>query len=128
MAFTVALTPGTQVTSTTDITPSVLNLLAQPTVQVTGATTALSNWSSTAPTVTGQAAVWNNTSGYWEPGTVGRAYVQAFTGATTTVDGTTGGVPAPTSAQRTYFLQGNGTWAVPATGAGIDLFLFQTVS
>ena len=35
----------------------------------------------------------------------------AFTGASSSADGTAGFVPAPTAGQQSYYLKGNGTWA-----------------
>lgn len=37
-----------------------------------------------------------------------------FQGATSSANGQAGFVPAPLKAQRTYFLKGDGTWAIPA--------------
>lgn len=39
---------------------------------------------------------------------------QSFQGATTTTNGSTGLVPAPTISERTYFLKADGTWDNPA--------------
>lgn len=42
-----------------------------------------------------------------------------FTGATTTSDGTSGLVPAPTSEQKDSYLKGDGTWSMPEAQTSI---------
>ena len=43
---------------------------------------------------------------------------RSFVGATSSAAGTAGLVDAPAIAERTKFLKGDGTWAVPAGGGG----------
>ncbi len=66
MALLTTLIPGTVWIPGDDVTPTKLNLTANPTVTTTGATTDLSNFSTTAPT-NGQMLVWNATTGKWTP-------------------------------------------------------------
>lgn len=44
-----------------------------------------------------------------------------FTGATTTSDGTSGLVPAPTSADKDSYLKGDGTWGKPEAQTSIKI-------
>lgn len=63
MALTVTFTPF-QLSSTEVWTAAKFNQGFNPTVSVTGATTALSDWAATAPTA-GYVATWNGTA--WAP-------------------------------------------------------------
>ena len=55
-----------------------------------------------------QLLVYNETTGVWENG-----FLPAFDGATSELDGTAGGVPAPSMGDQNYFLRGDGLWAPP---------------
>jgi len=65
MAFTVTLTPY-QLSDTEDIDNAKLNQLGNPTVSVTGGTTALTDWSPVAPT-DGQTLFFSAATGKWTP-------------------------------------------------------------
>jgi len=110
MAFTITVTPGAQVGNTTTIDAGTLNLLASPTVGVTGQTTDLGNWSSAAPTDTQLLSYVTATSKWTPTSTVPATFLGVFTGATASDAGAKGAVPQPSAGQQTYFLSGNGTW------------------
>jgi hypothetical protein len=65
MAFTVTVT-AFQLSPDETITNAKLNMLGNPTILVTGATTDLSNWSTTPPTE-GQMVIWRQATGKWTP-------------------------------------------------------------
>lgn len=121
MAFITTVTPGTQVASTTTIDAGVLNLLASPTVGVTGLTTDLGNFSTTSPTDK-QILAYVAATSKWTPLT---SQELIFTGATSTVDGVSGEVPKPLLGQQDYFLMGNGSWQPFALNSADTLSLFK---
>ena len=52
----------------------------------------------------------------------------AFTGATSSVAGSAGLVPAPTTSDPDKFLKGDGTWATPNAGGVFDCYVNNTLS
>jgi hypothetical protein len=101
--FTIVITPGKQMAIGEALTNAKLNQIAQPTVTI-------SNLSATPGSVNGQALVYNTSTGKWEAGTVGAAYLTTMTGCTTDAAGTQGAVPAPEAGWTNRYLAGDGTW------------------
>lgn len=63
-------------------------------------------WSIPSKATSATSATYASTANYAKS-------APTYTGATTAASGTKGFVPAATTATRTYFLRGDGTWAVP---------------
>jgi len=129
MAFVITITPGYDFPPGVPIGLDELRAAASPTVSLTGGLADLDDVSATAATVTGQALVWNQTAGAWEPsGTIKVRGIDLglMTGASTSNDGVGGAVPTPLKANVADFLRGDGQWATPSiTGAaGNNLFLY----
>lgn len=127
--FTITVVPGYDFPPGVAIGLDELRAAAKPTITISGNLEDLDNMSGTVATVTGQALVWNNTTGEWEPsGTIKVRAVDLglMTGATTTNDGVRGAVPTPLKANVAQFLRGDGQWATPtiAGASGTDLFLY----
>jgi hypothetical protein len=124
--FTITVTPGYDFPPGVSIGLDELRAAAKPTITVSGNLEDLDNMSGTPATVTGQALVWNNTTGKWEPsGTikVRNTDLGGMVGATPSVVGQAGAVPAPPTSAVGQFLRGDGQWATPSvTSTGTDLF------
>lgn len=127
--FTIIVTPGYDFPPGVAVGLDELRAGAKPTITINAKSTDLDDFSPVAATVTGQALVWNATTGKWEPsGTiqVRRGDMQAFQGATAAVSGISGAVPAPAPGNVNQFLRGDGMWATPAVATGgFDIFNYQ---
>lgn len=127
MAFTITITPGYDFPAGVAIGLDELRAAAKPTITISGGLSALSDVSATAATVTGQALVWNQGLGKWEPsGTikVRNLDLGLMVGATTAADGVAGAVPTPLKANTAQFLRGDGQWATPTVEGNPDLFQY----
>jgi|SRR5262245_43252439 len=131
MAFTVTVTRGYDFPPDTAVSLDQWRAAALPSVTVTGSLSNADDVSGTAATVTGQAFVWNSTTGKWEPsGTikVRNTDLGAMVGASASVDGTGGAVPTPLKANVAQFLRGDGQWADPASAFGAASNIFSLVT
>lgn len=129
MSFTVVVVAGKTFGETEKITIPKLNQLGQPSITVTGATTDLSNFSSTPATLDGQGLNWDTGNGEWEPSSANSilgTHVSVMAGATALAAGTQGTVPAPSAGEHTDFLRGDGTWQAPSGTNGSNLYLNET--
>jgi hypothetical protein len=126
--FIVVIAPGYDFPPGVEVGLDELRAASLPSVTVHGSTANLDDFSPTVATVTGQALVWNAVTGKWEPsGTikVRRGDLGTMLGATASVAGESGAVPAPGTANVSQFLRGDGQWATPsALNPGNDLFSY----
>src|SRR6266511_308404 len=124
--FTITVLPGYDFPPGVSIGLDELRAAAKPTITITGAgLEALDNVSATLATVTGQALVWNNATGKWEPsGTIKVRGIDLglMIGATASNDGVGGAVPTPLKANVAQYLRGDGQWADPTVAGNPDLF------
>lgn len=70
--------------------------------------------------VDGQVLMYDYEKQEWVNKSLGEIVVDTMQGATSTTDGAAGLVPAPLQGQETYFLRGDGTWAVAGTSADVS--------
>ena len=127
-SFTIVVVPGYDFPPGQSIGLDELRAAAKPTITISASLNQLDNVSGAAATVTGQALVWNNGTGKWEPsGTikVRNQDLGLMQGANAGADGIGGAVPTPLKANAVQFLRGDGQWATPTLpSSGTDLFLY----
>lgn len=132
--------PAAQVNSDWNANSGVAEILNKPslaTVATSGSYTDLSN-KPTIPTVNDATlTITQNgvTAGTFSANASSASTValtdttySAFTGATSSVAGSTGLVPAPTTSDPDKFLKGDGTWATPNAGGVFDCYVNKTLS